>query len=163
MALFNTQTKKIGRKASPLATRLVALAVLAIVGTFAGAPVARADLKLCNDTASRVGVAIGYHDTTGEPASEGWWTIASQTCEVLLRGGIPGRLIYVRAVDYDQGGGWTGGTKLCTQKGRFAIRGIRDCATHGYQSEGFMEVDTGGSKQWTIRLADPEKQGDGGS
>lgn len=163
MARFNKQTTMTGRKAPLLATSAIALALLAIAGTLAAAPAARADLKLCNDTASRVGVAIGYHDTAGEPASEGWWTIASQTCEVLLRGGIPSRLIYVRAVDYDQGGGWTGGTKLCTQKGRFAIRGIRDCATHGYQSEGFMEVDTGGSKQWTIRLADPEKQGDGGS
>ena len=161
LARFNKQTKRTSRRASLLATSPVALAALAILATVAAAPAARADLKLCNDTASRVGVAIGYHDNAGEPASEGWWTIASQTCEVLLRGGIPSRLIYVRAVDYDQGGGWTGGTKLCTQTGRFAIRGIRDCATHGYQSEGFMEVDTGGSKQWTIRLADPEKQGDG--
>ncbi len=163
MARFCKQTTKNGRQASLLETRPVTLAALALCVTLVAPAAARADLKLCNDTASRVGVAIGYLDNTGEPSSEGWWTIASQTCEVLLRGGMPSRLIYVRAVDYDQGGGWTGGTKLCTQKGSFAIRGIRDCATHGYQSEGFMEVDTGGSKQWTIRLADPEKQGDGGS
>lgn len=123
---------------------------------------AHAELKLCNDTASRVGVAIGYRDQLGEPASEGWWTIASQTCEVLLRGNIPSRLIYVRAIDYDQGGGWTGNTQLCTRKEIFAVSGIRDCKANGYQSEGFMEVDTGGSKQWTIRLTDLEKQGDGG-
>lgn len=122
---------------------------------------ALADLKMCNDTASRIGVAVGYQDALGEPASEGWWTIASQTCEVLLRGELPSRLIYVRAVDYDQGGGWTGTAQLCTKSTAFAIRGIRDCSAHGFQSEGFMEVDTGGSKQWTIRLTETDKQGGG--
>ncbi len=163
LARSNKQTTNNGRLGSPPARRAIVLSTLASLLTLSAPAAARADLKLCNDTASRIGVAIGYRDKTGEPASEGWWTIASQTCEVLLRGGIPSRLIYVRAIDYDQGGSWTGGTKLCTQKSRFAIRGIRDCETHGYLSEGFMEVDTGGSKQWTIRLADPEKQGDGGS
>ena len=36
---------------------------------------ARADLKLCNTTASRIGVAIGYQDATGW-TTEGWWNIA---------------------------------------------------------------------------------------
>ncbi|MEX1060395.1 MAG: DUF1036 domain-containing protein, partial [Methyloceanibacter sp.] len=44
---------------------------------------AYADLKLCNTTASRVGVAIGYKDAEGW-ATEGWWNIASHTCETLL-------------------------------------------------------------------------------
>ncbi|MBU1212281.1 MAG: DUF1036 domain-containing protein [Alphaproteobacteria bacterium] len=140
---------------------LSALLAAACFALAAAAPApAHAELKLCNDTASRIGVAIGYRDTAGEPASEGWWTIASQTCEVLLRGGIPSRLIYVRAIDYDQGGGWSGTTQLCTRQEIFAVSGVRDCKASGYQSEGFMEVDTGGSKQWTIRLSDPEKQGD---
>jgi uncharacterized membrane protein len=163
LACSSKQTTNSGRLRSLQARRAIVLAALAGLLALSIPAVARADLKLCNDTASRIGVAIGYLDKAGEPASEGWWTIASQTCEVLLRSGIPSRLIYVRAVDYDQGGAWTGGTKLCTQKSSFAIRGIRDCAARGYQSEGFMEVDTGGSKQWTIRLADPDKQGDGGS
>lgn len=146
--------------------RLQAVAAVCLVATMAFALVpssrAFADFKLCNDTASRVGVAVGYRDTDGEPASEGWWTIASQTCEVLLRGAPPSRIIYIRAVDYDQGGGWSGSTRLCTQTSSFAIRGIRDCRKHGYQSEGFMEVDTGGSKQWTIRLTSSDKQGGSG-
>lgn len=142
---------------------LSALLAAACFALTAAAPApAHAELKLCNDTASRIGVAIGYRDKDGEPASEGWWTIASQTCEVLLRGGIPSRLVYVRAIDYDQGGGWSGTTQLCTRKDVFAVSGVRDCKANGYQSEGFMEVDTGGSKQWTIRLSDPDKQGDSG-
>jgi uncharacterized membrane protein len=46
---------------------------------FAGTTPARADLKLCNNTASRVGVAIGYKDREGW-ASEGWWTAEPQKC-----------------------------------------------------------------------------------
>ena len=68
---------------------------------------AHADLKLCNSTSSRVGVAIGYQDTTGW-ATEGWWNIASQTCETLLKGALPSRFVYVHAVDYDRGGEWGG-------------------------------------------------------
>ena len=47
-----------------------------------------ADLKLCNSTSSRIGVSIGYQDPEGW-ATEGWWTIASQTCETLLKGPFP--------------------------------------------------------------------------
>ncbi|WP_374333643.1 DUF1036 domain-containing protein, partial [Aestuariivirga sp.] len=39
---------------------------------FMAAP-AHADLKLCNKTESRVGVALGYKDKEGW-ATEGWWT-----------------------------------------------------------------------------------------
>ena len=37
---------------------------------------AHADLKLCNSTASRIGIAIGYKDRTGW-TTEGWWNVAS--------------------------------------------------------------------------------------
>ena len=64
---------------------------------------AQADLKLCNTTASRVGVAIGYKDAEGW-ATEGWWNIASHTCETLLKGVLIGRFYYIHAIDYDRGG-----------------------------------------------------------
>ena len=74
---------------------------------FLGASPAHADLKLCNTTASRVGVAIGYKDAEGW-ATEGWWNIASHTCETLLKGVLIGRFYYIHAVDYDRGGEWAG-------------------------------------------------------
>ena len=61
----------------------LAASALVLLG-FAGTP-ARADLKLCNNTASRVGVAIGYKDREGW-ASEGWWTAEPQKCLTLLKG-----------------------------------------------------------------------------
>ncbi|CAA2137600.1 hypothetical protein HYPP_00548 [Hyphomicrobium sp. ghe19] len=118
------------------------------------ATAAHADLKLCNATSSRVGVAIGYQDTSGW-ATEGWWNIASQTCETLLKGALPSRFIYVHAVDYDRGGEWGGKNDMCTTEKSFAIRGVQDCAKRGYKRTGFFEVDTGEAKEWTIRLTDP--------
>ncbi len=133
--------------------RLTAKVAAAAVVTIATPAVA--DLKLCNSTASRVGVAIGYQDKDGW-STEGWWNIASQTCETLLKGPVPSRFIYVHAVDYDRGGEWAGKNDMCTGEKSFTIRGVQDCPTRGYKSTGFFEVDTGDAKEWTIRLTDPE-------
>jgi uncharacterized membrane protein len=116
---------------------------------------AHADLKLCNSTSSRIGVAVGYQDATGW-ATEGWWNIASQTCETLLKGAVPSRFIYVHALDYDRGGEWVGTNFMCTDDKSFAIRGVQDCLKRGFKRTGFFEVDTGESQEWTIRLTDPE-------
>ncbi len=121
-------------------------------------PSAFADLKLCNSTASRVGVAIGYQDAAGW-STEGWWNIASQTCETLLKGAVPSRFVYVHAVDYDRGGEWGGKNDMCTAEKSFAIKGVQDCPKRGYKRSGFFEVDTGEAKEWTIRLTDPDVQG----
>ncbi len=136
--------------------RLVwSLAVLIAASIQFAAP-AHADLKLCNSTESRVGVAIGYQDKEGW-ATEGWWNIASQTCETLLKGDVPSRFIYVHAVDYDRGGEWVGANFMCTNDKSFAIRGVQDCGNRGYKRTGFFEVDTGDAKEWTIRLTDPDE------
>ena len=119
---------------------------------------AAADMKLCNATTSRVGVSIGYQDPTGW-ATEGWWNIASQTCETLLKGAVPSRFLYIHAVDYDRGGEWVGGNFMCTGEKSFVIRGVQECQKRGYKRTGFFEVDTGEAKEWTVRLTDPEAQG----
>jgi len=132
------------------------LAVLvAIAGITQGA---RADIKLCNATSSRVGVSIGYKDATGW-ATEGWWNIASQTCETLLKGAVPSRFIYVHAGDYARGGEWSGTNFMCTADKSFAIRGVQDCPKRGYKRTGYFEVDTGEAPEWTVRLTDPDDKG----
>jgi len=113
-----------------------------------------ADLKLCNATSSRIGVAIGYQDNKGW-ATEGWWNIAAQTCETLLKGTLPSRYYYVYAIDYDRGGEWNGQNFMCTSDRMFTIRGVQDCQRRSYKRTGFFEVDVGDSQDWTIRLTDP--------
>ncbi|MCL4765187.1 MAG: DUF1036 domain-containing protein [Hyphomicrobiaceae bacterium] len=120
---------------------------------------AHADLKLCNASDSRVGIAVGYQDAKGW-ATEGWWNIGSQACETLLKGAVPSRFIYIYAVDYDRGGEWAGSNFMCTHDKSFAIRDVRDCQRRGYRRTGFFEVDTGEAKDWTIRLTDPEDAGE---
>jgi uncharacterized membrane protein len=92
---------------------------------------ALADLKLCNSSASRIGVAIGYQDGDGW-TTEGWWNIASQTCETLLKGTLSSRYYYVHAVDYDRGGEWAGTNLMCTSDRSFTIRGNKDCAKRSH-------------------------------
>ena len=138
--------------------RLLLVWLVAALGMSASAGTARADLKLCNATSSRIGVAIGYQDPKGW-ATEGWWNIASQTCETLLKGRLGSRFYYVHAVDYDRGGEWGGTNMMCTADKVFTIRGVEDCARRGFKRTGFFEVDTEDSKDRTIRLTDPGDSG----
>ena len=119
---------------------------------------ARADLKLCNTTSSRIGVAIGYQDPA-DWTTEGWWNIAPRTCETLYKGALSSRFYYIHAIDYDRGGEWAGKSVMCTTEKSFTIRGVQDCGRRGYKGTGFFEVDTQEAKDWTIRLTDPSEGG----
>ena len=141
---------------APLAARRNWLTLtFAFLTLAAASSPARADIKLCNSTSSRIGVSIGYQDAEGW-ATEGWWTISSQTCETLLKGIVPSQFIYVHAIDYDRGGEWAGANFMCTDDKSFVIRGVDECSKRGFKRSGFFEVNTGDAKEWTVRLTDPE-------
>ena len=95
------------RRHFPSSLKALFLAILAIAALSGSSIPASAELKLCNTTSSRVGVAIGYRDKE-RWATEGWWNVASNTCEVLLKGKLIARYYYIHAVDYDRGGEWSG-------------------------------------------------------
>jgi uncharacterized membrane protein len=135
--------------------RFCAVVIAGLTAWLGAAPAAHADLKLCNTTASRVGVSIGYKDTEGW-ASEGWWNIASHTCETLLKGVLIGRFYYIHAIDYDRGGEWAGALLMCTDDKSFTIRDTKECVKRGHTRTGFFEVDTGEERDWTVRLTNPE-------
>ena len=140
--------------------RGAALLFVALLSLSASPAPARADLKLCNTTGSRIGVAIGYKEKD-EWTSEGWWNVASQSCEVLLKGGLIARFYYIHAIDYDHGGQWGGGAFMCSDDKAFTIHGVGDCPKRGYKRTGFFEVDTKEEKDWTIKLTDPGDPGGG--
>jgi uncharacterized membrane protein len=143
------------RGAEPTSAALAPLAAALLVTVLATA--AHADLKLCNTTSSRIGVAIGYQDPSGW-TTEGWWNISAQTCETLYKGTLSSRFYYIHAIDYDRGGEWAGKSFMCTTDKAFTIRGVQDCSRRGYKSTGFFEVDTQEAKDWTIRLTDPSER-----
>jgi uncharacterized membrane protein len=122
---------------------------------------AHADLRLCNKTDSQVGVAIGYKDKS-DWITEGWWNLASNSCETLVPGALVSRYYYIYAVDYDQFGEWGGRAFMCTREKEFTIRGIEDCVARGFERTGFFEIDTGEQSSWTVQLTEPVQQGTGG-
>jgi uncharacterized membrane protein len=135
------------------------LASCAAIMLMASTNVALADFRLCNNTSSRVGVAVGYKDGEGW-ATEGWWNIAGNgACETLLRGELQARFYYIYAVDYDRGGEWSGQAFMCTRDKEFTIRGTENCLARGFDRTGFFEVDTGEQRSWTVQLTDTTEQG----
>jgi uncharacterized membrane protein len=118
---------------------------------------ARADFRLCNNTGSRVGIALGYKDAEGW-VTEGWWNVSARSCETLLRGGLVARYYYVYAVDYDRGGEWSGHAYMCSRDKEFIIRGNENCLARGYDRTGFFEIDTGEQRAWTVQLTNSTQQ-----
>ncbi|HVZ54075.1 MAG TPA: DUF1036 domain-containing protein [Pseudolabrys sp.] len=118
---------------------------------------AKADFRLCNNTGSRVGVAIGYKDAESW-TTEGWWNISARSCETLLRGALVARYYYIYAVDYDRGGEWSGHAFMCSREKEFTIRGTDNCLARGYDRTGFFEVDTSEQRSWTVQLTDSAEQ-----
>jgi uncharacterized membrane protein len=113
---------------------------------------AAADFRLCNNTSSRVGVAIG-HKEREDWNTAGWWTLGPNKCETLLVGKLATRYFYVHAVDYDRGGAWLGKAFMCTNNGDFVIHGTEDCSVRGHDRSGFFEVDTKDQSDWIIQLS----------
>src|SRR6476469_7555947 len=118
---------------------------------------AAADFRLCNNTSSRVGIALGYKDAEGW-TTEGWWNVSSRSCETLLRGTLVARFYYIYALDYDRGGEWSGQAFMCSRDKEFTIRGTENCLARGYDRTGFCEVDTGEQRSWTVQLTETNQQ-----
>jgi uncharacterized membrane protein len=137
--------------------RVIAPAALALLLLTAFGRPALADFRLCNNTGSRVGVALGYKDAEGW-ITEGWWNISARSCETLLRGGLVARYYYIYAVDYDRGGEWSGHAFMCSRDKEFTIRGTEDCLARGYDRTGYFEVDTSEQRSWTVQLTDSAEQ-----
>ena len=114
---------------------------------------AAADFRLCNNTSSRVGIALGYKDAEGW-TTEGWWNVSSRACETLLRGTLVARYYYIYALDYDRGGEWSGQAFMCSRDKEFTIKGTENCLARGFDRTGFFEVDTGEQRAWTVQLTE---------
>jgi uncharacterized membrane protein len=147
--------------ARPLSLWSVRSAVLLVALVLGGALVAprpaAADFRLCNNTSSRVGIALGYKDAEGW-TTEGWWNVSSRACETLLRGTLVARFYYIYALDYDRGGEWSGQAFMCSRDKEFTIKGTENCLARGFDRTGFFEVDTGEQRAWTVQLTESSEQ-----
>jgi uncharacterized membrane protein len=150
-----TLSPPVHRHPIPTGASLVAALALAVVCLWSGS--ARADFRLCNNTASRVGIALGYKDAEGW-TTEGWWNVSSRSCETLLKGTLVARYYYIYALDYDRGGEWSGQAYMCSRDKEFTIKGTENCLARGFDRTGFFEVDTGEQRAWTVQLTDANEQ-----
>ena len=140
----------------PITMRLAKLAFATLA--LAAPTMARADFRLCNNTASRVSISLSYTDGQAW-VTEGWWNLKANVCETLLRGPLAAQFYYVYGMD-ESGGEWKGKAFMCTRDREFKVDGRQDCFVRGYDRTGFFEVDTGkDAKNWTVQLTDPAKSG----
>lgn len=119
---------------------------------FPAAP-AYADLRICNQTANVVSVALGYRAERGW-MSEGWWQTPPGDCRTLYQGDLQRRFYYLYAVDDIGGGAWDGQVFMCTRDETFTIFGVEDCLARGYERTGFFEIDTQNRTDWTMQLTE---------
>ena len=135
-----------------LATSITLSAIL--TGTTLIAPtLAHADFRICNDTKSLVGAALGYKEEE-KWLSEGWFQVPPETCSSLIEGDLNSRFYYIYAEDADKGGQWRGDVFLCTNEREFKIEGVEDCFARGHIKTGFFEIDTGNRSNWMVRLTE---------
>jgi len=130
---------------------MIASVLALIMSGFSGGD-AQAQLSVCNDSPSRVAIAVGYKDKE-EWVTEGWWNLQPGACEPILTQSLNEQFYYLFARDWDSGGDWGGATPMCTQTKVFTIRGVKDCTTRGFKRAGFSEIDTGNASTWTVRLS----------
>jgi uncharacterized membrane protein len=151
LSLFPTlPNPRIVRRFLLASTPVSALAMLFVA--FSGT-MAQADMRVCNTTAGRAGVAVGYLDGPLW-VTEGWFNLKPGRCETIIRGQLSSRFFYLHAVDYDRGGDWSGTNILCVRDTEFSIRGPLDCYARGFERAGFIEIDTGQQSDWTVELGD---------
>lgn len=115
-------------------------------------------LRVCNETANTVSVALGYKAERGWQ-SEGWWVADPGSCKTLYNGRLDARYYYLYAADDVGGGAWEGKFFLCTRDETFTIFGVEDCLARGYERTGFFEIDTQNRSDWMVQLTDANRLG----
>ncbi|GIL02622.1 MAG: hypothetical protein BroJett030_25210 [Alphaproteobacteria bacterium] len=141
-----------------VARRRALFFAVALTALAAAVDAAHADFRLCNDTKSLIGVALGYRDN-GQWVTEGWWQVPGETCASLIEGDLNSRYYYLYAEDADRGGQWRGDVFMCTSDRKFRIDGVEECFARGHQKTGFFEVDTGNKESWMVRLTESGQTG----
>lgn len=134
----------------------VALAIMGAGAPLLSAGQAHAALRVCNKTRYLLNLAVGYNAEL-DFATEGWWSVAPNTCSTPLKGPLKGRFVYLYATDIDASDVLKGSVSMCIDRNKFQVFGIHDCWRRGLQAVNFAEIDTLSSPDWTVSLNDAGK------
>jgi uncharacterized membrane protein len=121
----------------------------------AAAGPARAEFSVCNQTLDVVNVAIGQQEDQAF-TTQGWWTIGSNQCALVIREELRNRYIFVYANDVFGQPILRGTQSMCIAPKRFSIDGVESCWARGFLEARFLEVDTQAVERWTLFLSEPE-------
>jgi uncharacterized membrane protein len=134
-----------------MTAKSIPVVLLIAAGSLAGAvrPVA-AQLRVCNQSAETVSIAIAYRDQlpSGPVVSRGWYVVKPDECPVLVGGDLQNRYFYVRAEGSNRSV-WDGDYAYCVVETAFRQNG-GDCAPG--ERRGFFVIDTGARTSWTQTL-----------
>jgi uncharacterized membrane protein len=116
---------------------------------------ASSGLTFCNRTQDIVWSALAM-DSQNKKQSQGWWRLQPGQCEKVIKDRLSDRFIYAFAAA-EKGEGpeqtWGGTVQFCTRDSMFQIEDANDCAGRGFQSTGFLQIDTGGRPGITFEFA----------
>lgn len=138
---------------APAIAQVPAAAATPVAEAEAEAESGEGSLRVCNQTANPVSIALGYRAERGWQ-SEGWWVAGPGECKTVYNGKLDARYYYVFAADDIGGGSWDGEVYMCTRDETFTIFGVEDCLARGYERTGFFEVDTQNRSNWMLQLTE---------
>jgi uncharacterized membrane protein len=126
--------------------------LIAVVMLLAGmAAPAQAEFRVCNQTLSLFNLAIGYPIQDELFETEGWWTLAANSCTSLIKEPLKASYYYLYGTDIYGEPAIVGSTEMCVAaKQQFIIPDQKDCWVRGYEQARFLEVDTRNASSWTV-------------
>lgn len=142
------------RMMAKLVMGLVMGLVMALILPAAMPAPANAEFRVCNQTLNLFNVAIGRpvpNDFQGDLfETEGWWTLAANSCTSLIKEPLESSYFYLYGTDIYGEPAIVGSTDMCVATRQFTITDQKDCWVRGYQRARFLEVDTKNAPSWTV-------------
>ncbi len=129
--------------------RILSLIVTALVSM---APVAQAQLVVCNKTSAPLELAVA-RETDEDVVSQGWWTIDPTKCETAVTGELDRRYYYHYARSKALNVEWGSTFNFCVKDDpQFRIVGSTECEQRGMRSIGFRQTDVIGNKLYVLDI-----------
>jgi len=141
----NDRTRRDVRRVRPRPAVLAGLALLA-----GAAPSAQAEFRVCNQTLNLFNVAIGYPVEGDLFKTEGWWTLAANSCTSLIKQPLEYSYYYLYGTDIYGEPAIVGTTDMCVAAKQFTIPDQKDCWVRGFQQARFLEVNVKNADRWTV-------------
>jgi uncharacterized membrane protein len=111
---------------------------------------AHAEFRVCNQTLNLYNVAIGRPVGGDLFETEGWWTLAANSCTSPIKEPLTWSFLYLYGTDIYGEPAIVGTTEMCVADKQFTIPDQKDCWVRGYRQVRFLEVNTRNADSWTV-------------